>query len=301
MSDQRWTVMRLIDWTKDHFAKAGLENPRLEAEVLLCHVVGMTRVELYTKYATIPGAESLARFKALIRRRIAGEPTQHLTNKAEFYGVPLYVDDRVLIPRPESERLVDVALETIDRETETTIADLCTGSGCIAVALARSLPAARILAIDISVDALEVARRNVEDIGLADRITLTEGDLTAPLRDAGRAGTLDMIVANPPYVRSDEVETLAVEIRDHEPRAALVAGPEGTEFHRRIAGGAPEMLRDGGALIMEIGEDQGPAVTGMMKMAGFREVKLTKDLSSRDRVASGLVASGVTIEGAPNG
>jgi len=293
MSDERWTVMRLIDWTKDYFAEAGLENPRLEAEVLLCHVLGMTRVEVYTKYATIPGAEPLARFRALIKRRIAGEPTQYLTNRAEFYSVPLYVDSRVLIPRPDSERLVDVAVETADREREIKIADLCTGSGCVALALARSLPEARIIAVDVSADALEVARRNVEDNGLAERITLMEGDLAAPLREAGLAGTLDMIVSNPPYVRSDEVERLAVEIRDHEPREALVAGAEGTEFHRRIAGESPEMLRGGGTLVMEIGEDQGAAVTDIMEKAGFREVTLTKDFSGRNRVVSGLIVCGV--------
>ena len=155
MSDERWTVMRLIDWTKDYFAGAGLENPRLEAEVLLCHVLGMTRVEIYTKYATIPGAGPLARFKALIKRRIAREPTQYLTNKAEFYSIPLYVDSRVLIPRPDSERLVDVALETAGPQQEIKIADLCTGSGCIALALARSLPKARIIAVDIRDHKLE--------------------------------------------------------------------------------------------------------------------------------------------------
>ena len=293
MSDERWTVMRLIDWTKDYFAGAGLENPRLEAEVLLCHVLGMTRVEIYTKYATIPGAGPLARFKALIKRRIAREPTQYLTNKAEFYSIPLYVDSRVLIPRPDSERLVDVALETAGPQQEIKIADLCTGSGCIALALARSLPKARIIAVDVSADALEVARRNVEDNGFTGRITLMQGDLAAPLRDAGLAGTLDMIVSNPPYVRLDEVDTLAVEIRDHEPRAALIAGPEGTEFHRRIARESPEMLRDGGALIMEIGEDQGPAVTAVMEEAGFREVRLSSDLSGRNRVVSGLIVCGV--------
>ena len=281
--------MRLVDWTRDYFARAGLEKPRLEAEVLLCHVLGMTRIELYTKHEKVPSKEDLARFKELIRRRLAGEPTQYLTHRAEFYGIEVFVDDRVLIPRSETELLVDRALEAAgDRNAPMKVADLCTGSACVALALAKTLPRAEIYAVDLSADALEIARRNIHENNMTDRIRVFRGDLTAPLEEAGLSGAMHVVVSNPPYVRTDEVDGLPVEVRAHEPLSALVAGPDGTEFHERIAGDCRRLLAASGALVLEIGCDQGPRVKEIMDNAGYHDVKVTRDYAGHERVVSAV-------------
>ena len=288
MDGERWTVLKLIEWTKDYLAEAGLPNPRLEAEVLLARVLDMTRVQIYTQYDSVPSREERARFKELIRRRIAGEPSQYLTHRAEFYSVPLFVDKRVLIPRPETEVLVDVAVAGVeDRNAPLRVADLGTGSGCIALALAKTLPNAVIYAVDRSEDALEVARRNIHDTKFEERVKVFSGDMTAPLLEAGLLGRLDLVVSNPPYVREDEFEGLPVEVRDHEPREALVSGPLGTECLARIIEAAPAVMAKGGRLILEISPDQSDDVKTMMTDAGFIDVTLTRDYAGRFRVVAG--------------
>ena len=288
MDGERWTVLKLIDWTKDYLAKAGLANPRLEAEVLLARVLDMTRVQLYTQYDSVPSREERARFKELIRRRIAGEPTQYLTHRAEFYSVPLFVDKRVLVPRPETEVLVDVAVAAVeDRNAPIRVADLCTGSACIALALAKTLPRATIYAVDRSEEALVVARRNIHDNGLDERVKVFSGDLLAPLMDAGLLGRLDLVVSNPPYVREDEFDRLPVEVRDHEPREALVAGSEGTELHARIIEAAPAAMAKGARLILELSPEQSDDVKAMMVAAGFTDVTFTRDYAGHYRVVAG--------------
>ncbi|MFH0963825.1 MAG: peptide chain release factor N(5)-glutamine methyltransferase [Planctomycetota bacterium] len=287
MSSESWTILKLIEWTRGYLERAHVENPRLDAEVLLAHVLDLTRIQLYTSYSRVPTGEELAKFRELIKRRAAGEPTQYLTQSSEFYSIALHVDNRVLVPRPETELLVDVALACVDdRSASLAIGDLCTGSGCVAIALATSLPGAVVHAVDSSADALEVARRNVHATRLSERVRVLQGDLTGPLRDAGLLGAIDMIVSNPPYVRDSEVDSLPREVRDHEPRAALVAGPRGTEFHERIAHESRDLLRENGPLILEIAESQGAEVAEILKCAGFRDVKLMRDYAGRHRVAS---------------
>jgi len=284
---ETWTIVKLIDWTKDYFENARIDNPRLDAEILLAHVLHMTRIELYTRYATIPSKEELATFRELIKRRIAAEPVRYLTHATEFYSLPLHVDNRVLIPRPETEFLVDTVLASLpDRNLPVQIADLCTGSACIALALAAALPNARLYAVDNSADALEVARRNARDNQLTDRVRFFQGDLTAPLANAGLADALDVVVSNPPYVSESEFASLPREIREHEPRPALVAGPVGTEFHQRITRASREFLKHDGRLFMEIAETQGGPVSDILNGDGYRDVKLVRDYAGLHRVVS---------------
>ena len=287
MSAEAWSILKLIDWTKGYFEDARIENARLDAEILLAHVLDMTRIELYTRYATIPSKEELAKFRELIKRRVAGEPVRYLTHTTEFYSLPLHVDNRVLIPRPETELLVDAVLAAFPRrDADLQIADLCTGSACIALALAKSLPNARLYAVDNSGNALEVARRNAHDNQLTDRVRFFQGDLAAPLADAGLAGALDAVVSNPPYVGESEIASLPREIREHEPRSALVAGPVGTEFHQRIAAASREFLKDGARLFMEIAETQSGPVSDILNGAGYQDVKLVRDYAGLHRVVS---------------
>ena len=307
-----WTIGRLIEWTRTFFEKKGISQPRLEAEILLAHVLGLERIALYLQYDQTVGEEVRAAFRDLVRRRVGREPTRYLTGACEFMSLALKVTPACLIPRPETEQLVEEVLRlagvrrrppvalgpaaedygTVGPGEESVAAaasplaaiDLCTGCGCIAVGLAAYLPGIRIVATDISREALEVARANAEAHGAADRITLLEGDLYEPL-DAADAAPADFLVANPPYVAEAEWETLQPEISGHEPRAALVAGPKGTEIIERILRGAPAYLRPGGRLLVEIGAEQGETAVRMAgAVRGLGDVQVLKDYAGLDRI-----------------
>ena len=253
-ADAEWTVGRLLTWTTGWLGRQGSESPRLDAEVLLAHVRGCPRIKLYTAFDTPVGDAERAVFRELVRRRAAGEPVAYLVGSREFFSLPFAVTGAVLVPRPETEGLVVRAIDLCrGREwpaAEIRIADVGTGSGAIAVAIATQLPAARVVATDVSAAALDVARRNVERHGVGDRVELVECDL---LDDPRAAGPFDLVVSNPPYVRDDEFATLPRDVRLHEPRTALVAGPTGAEIIRRLAPAAAERLVPGGWLFVEIG------------------------------------------------
>lgn len=255
------------------------ERPRLEAEVLLAHLLGRTRVALLA-HPEIPLTETrLRRYFALVDRRAEGEPLPYLTGEIEFFGLPFTVTPEVLIPRPETEQLVDLALRWMKSHPVQEVVDVGTGSGCIAVALAVRAPDVRIYATDLSVAALEVARTNAERHGVARRITFLHGDLLAPL-----LGPVDLIVSNPPYVANREWETLPPSVRQ-EPREALLAGPEGLDVLRRLLSQAGEALRPDGLLLVEIGEHQGAAVQALARRTfPEAEVQVLPDLAGKDRV-----------------
>ncbi len=272
-----WTTLAVLSWTAGRFAERGLGSARLDAEVLLAHVLKTTRVALYTGFDKPLEETELAAYRELIKRRLAGEPVAYLVGEQEFWSLPLAVDARVLIPRRDTETLVEVAL----RAGGHRIADVATGSGAVALALAKERPEARILATDRSADALAVARANVERHGMADRIELRQGDLVEPLD-----GEYDLIVANPPYVPTGDLAGLAPEVR-REPRLALDGGPDGLDVIRRLVPAARPLLVDGGTLAIEHGHDQGAAVRGLFEAAGYRDVVTTSDLAGNERVTSG--------------
>ncbi|MDP6380091.1 MAG: peptide chain release factor N(5)-glutamine methyltransferase [Phycisphaerae bacterium] len=296
--DNSWTIGKLIDWTRKFFESRGIEEPRLEAEILLAHVLGLQRIELYTNYASTVESTQRAGFRELVRRRSEHEPSQYLTGCCEFMSLAFKVTPACLIPRPETELLVEEAVRAITQNQTPPleqneraeagpaplIADICTGCGCVAVALAVNVPQARLLAADISPDAIALAKENAEAHSVADRVEFFEGDLLAPLADY--AGKIDVLVANPPYVTEEEYGALAPEIRDYEPRDALVAGPAGTEMHRRIIAEAAEYLKPGGILLMEIAANQGDDVLKSLAEAGtYTDEAILKDYSKHDRVA----------------
>ena len=254
------------------------ETPRLDAEVLLAHTLGWSRARVLSRLQETISDEMLQQFRTLILRRAAREPVAYLVGRKEFYGLEFVVDRRVLVPRPETETLVDAALEWAkQRPGPLVIADIGTGSGCIAVALAVHLPQAHIYAIDLSSDALAVARQNVIRHHVDASVTLLTGDLLAPLPQP-----VDLLVSNPPYTVLDEVDP---GVRMHEPHLALDGGSDGLAVYRRLFAAAPSALRPGGALMLEIGATQARAVVDLARQA-FPEavIRVRQDLAGRDRV-----------------
>ena len=250
MSDDVWTVGRLLTWTTDWLTTKGSESARLDAEVLLAHVRGCQRILLYTAFDTPVSDAERARFRELVKRRGDGEPVAYLVGNREFFSLPFAVSPAVLVPRPETEGLVVRVIDLCKPLTASRIIDVGTGSGAIAVTLAKHLPRARLVATDISPAALAVARENAARHGVAERIEFLECDL---LSAPQAAGPWDVIVSNPPYVRDDEFDALPRDVRLHEPKGALVAGPTGVEVVVRLAADAVGSLAAGGWLVVEIG------------------------------------------------
>lgn len=249
---ESWTIGRLLTWTADYLKQHGSDTPRLDAEVLLAAARGCSRIQLYTAFDEEADDATRQTFRDWVRRRAEGTPVAYLVGYREFYSMRFRVTPDVLIPRPETEllvvRLLDLAKERNAQSPEPAIADVGTGSGIIAICAARQLPRARVTAIDISAAALDVARANAADHGVAERIDWIEGDLFANVADR----QFDFIVGNPPYVRSAEYAALAKTVRDFEPRGALLAGDRGTEVIERLVPQAAERLRGGGWLLLEI-------------------------------------------------
>jgi release factor glutamine methyltransferase len=296
---ESWSIGRLLKWTADYLHAHGSESPRLDAEVLLAETLGCQRIDLYTRFDETPGEEIRAAFRALVRRRADGMPVAYLVGRREFYSLSFRVTPDVLIPRPETELLVVAVLDLAKRLSGdagpnatngpaskiTTIADVGTGSGIIAVCLAKHLPDCRVTAIDVSRAALAVAAGNVKQHGVADRIDLVESDLFTRVPSDRR---FDVIVSNPPYVTQAEMEHLPADVRKFEPRGALLAGPRGTEVIEALIPQAAERLLPGGHLLMEVSPTIHDAVRGLLEADGRFELAATiKDLARLPRVVQG--------------
>lgn len=280
---QTWTTLSVLDWTTKRFTEAGIAGARLEAQLLLAHVLQCTRMQLYTAFDKPLAEGELAGYRALIKRRLGGEPVAYLLGEHEFWGIPLHVDPSVLVPRPDTETVIEVARSTrADRAAPCRVLDLCTGSGAIALALAKELPGAQVIATDVSAEAVAIARRNALRAGLGDRVEVRHGDLFAPV--AGE--TFDLIASNPPYIATAVIETLSAEVK-REPRLALDGGVDGLAFYDRICAEAPAYLGPGGALVVEHGFDQADAVRARFERAGFTGVALVHDLGKQPRVTWG--------------
>jgi release factor glutamine methyltransferase len=280
-----WTVGRLVRWAADDFRGRGIESPRLEAELLLAHALDTDRMRIIVEPNRELDDGELARYRDLIKRRRKGEPVAYLRGHKEFYGRSFRVDERVLVPRADTEILVETALtRTADRSMGRRYLDLCTGSGCVAISLAKERPASQLFAVDASADALAVAKENAVRLGA--QIAWLFGDLFAPLEAYG--AKFELITANPPYIPEGELGSLSPDIRDFEPRLALSGGADGLDVIRRIVSGAPRFLRPGGVLAVEMGMGQASRVFDLFGEAGFMAVKIDKDYGGHDRVASGV-------------
>lgn len=293
LPDPHATVDQALKWAVETLRDIS-ETPRLDAEILLAHALGWSRVRVLAGARENIPADALQTFCALVLRRAAREPVAYLVGRKEFYGLEFIVDRRVLVPRPETETLADAALEWARRRFSSQdtllIADIGTGSGCIAVALAVHLPNALIYATDLSPDALAVARQNIELHGVANRVTLLCGDLLAPLPQP-----VDLLVSNPPYTVFEEIDP---GVRLHEPHLALDGGNDGLAVYRRLLAAAPQVLRPGGALMLEIGAMQAEAVTALARQAfPGAAVHVRRDLAGRDRVVMVETVEGAKVEG----
>jgi release factor glutamine methyltransferase len=283
-----WTIQKLLNWVTAYLTDKGVDSPRLSAELLLCHTVGLTRIGLYTQFNRPVPQQELDQLHDLVKRAGLHEPVAYLTGRTEFYSIELDITSDCLIPRPETELLVQRAIEFLrTRDGVQFVCDLCTGSGCIAVAVAKNFSNARVIATDISAGALEVAAGNVAKHQLGERVELLQGDLFEPLVRQLDVGAFDLITCNPPYVSSAEYETLAKNVRDYEPKSALLAGDEGLDIYRRLIDKVDQFLKPGAALMLEIGYAQGPAVRDLLEETGaFVEIKIEKDAHDNDRVVT---------------
>lgn len=286
-ASEAWTIRRVITWGTEDLKKRGIGSPRLEVELLLGLVLKMTRVQLVIDADRPLAKAELDRYKALHKRRRTGEPVAYLTGVREFYGRPFRVDARVLIPRPDTEILVETALaRTKHVSLSARVLDLCTGSGCVAITIGRERPTARVIAVDISKDALSLAQENALRLG-AVNVGFLLGDLFAPLGPPGRV-RFDLITANPPYIPDEEIPKLQQDVRDFEPKLALAGGPDGLDIVRRIVTDAPSYLDEGGCLAIEVAFGQAQAARELFVKRGFREVEITRDLGGIERVVSGI-------------
>ena len=280
------TYNELYIQLRKQLKEIGVEACSLEARLLLAYAAGKTPEKLLQDLQLYTSTEIEAKTAELTRRRLDGEPVAYLTGSWEFYGLELTVTPDVLIPRADTEILVEKVLElTEDRSAALRVLDLCTGSGCIGCALGHALPKSRLTLADLSREALNLAKLNARNCGLGGRTLCVEADaLDEP---APQLGLFDLIVSNPPYIASTEIETLDSSVRDYEPRMALDGGADGLQFYRNILKKWTCLLRPGGWLLLEIGETQAADVTALMAAAGLREIGLARDTAGLDRVVFG--------------
>ncbi len=285
MKEQVWTIGRVVRWAADDFRSKGIESPRLEAELLLAHVLGVDRMRILLDQDRPLTPEELARYREVIKRRRAREPVAYIRGEREFYGRVFRVDARVLIPRPDTEILVETALRrTQHLSMSGRMLDLCTGSGCVATTFALERPTWQVTGTDLSEGAIEVARDNAHRLGAIWNVRWLVGDLFEPVGDE----RFDLITANPPYIPLGEAEELSPDIRDYEPHISLFGGADGFAITSRIIDEAPRHLRRRGILALEIGAGQADEVVALFEKAGFVEVERTRDYGNHERVVSGI-------------
>jgi release factor glutamine methyltransferase len=284
-----WTVRNLLTWTAKHFAAKGIDDPSKEARLLLAHVLACRPIDVLTRYDDQPTDIERQQFRELIRRRTDGCPVAYLVGTKDFYLLTFEVTPSVLIPRPDTETLVQAGVDFLKGKPTPHVADLCTGSGCVGVSIAHQIKTCRVTAADISPEACAVAVRNAHRNGVSERVAVLTGDLFAPLPAGAR---FDLITCNPPYIAQSEIETLDSGVRDFEPRLALDGGPDGLQFYLRLASTAAAWLKPGGCLMVEVGWTQDAAVRDLFAAAGLTSLGSLKDREGRWRVVRVKGSSG---------
>ena len=279
---ESWTVRRILDWTTAHLTKHGSDSPRLDAEVLLAYARKCERIRLYTNYEDeVSGAERTL-MRALVQRRAKSEPVAYLVGNREFFGLDFYVDQNVLVPRPDTETLVMELVDEAKKAASPFILDLCTGSGCIAISAASHCPHASFLATDISGAALAIAEKNAESNGLSQKIQFLQSDYFGAISNDS---AFDIIASNPPYIPDAEIESLEADVRQHEPRLALAGGADGLDYYRKIIQEADSYLKDEGVLLLEFSPEQEASLRQLFEASGkYTEISVKSDLAGRARV-----------------
>ncbi len=295
-AEKLWTIGALLQWTSNFFTRNNIDEPRLSAELLLAHALGCNRMALYTRYEHVPTTEQTAAFRELVKRRRENTPVAYLIGRTSFFSFDLAVSPAVLIPRPDTETLVEQVIRIVRQipgwETPN-ILDLGTGSGCIAIALAKSLPGAQLVASDVSPEALTMARANADSLAVADRIRFIQGDLFAPLVQPPTPGAFHVIAANPPYIATGQLRELMPQVRDHEPTLALDGGPDGLDFYRRIGDEAAGFLIPGGLLIVETAFNQTEQVRQLFQTnTQLGDLRIVTDAAGHPRCVLARKAGG---------
>ena len=285
MSADTWTLQQLLTWCTDDFRKRGIPSPRLDAELLVGHALGIDRVRIYLDFERPLTPEERASIRALVERRRRREPVAYIIGERAFFGRMFTVGPGVLVPRPDSETLVERALELLPKEEAQAVLDVGTGSGCLGITLAAERPLAQVTLVDISEDALRVAQQNAERLGVSERVSTLHSDLFAAV--TAPAGGFDLIVSNPPYIPTGDLAGLMPDVIQHEPRLALDGGRDGLDCVRALVTGARQQLRAGGALLIEIGIGQADACVALLTESSFTDACAHKDLGRIPRVVEG--------------
>lgn len=277
--DEQWTILNTIKWLTEYFEKKGIPEARLNAEHIIAHSLEIKRLDLYLKFDCILKKDELSKLKPLIERRAKREPLQYIIETQPFRNIEVKVNKDVLIPRPETEIVVEEALKRIDTETEIDVLEIGVGNGAILKSMAEERQNLRMTGVEISSEALDVAKENLKDY--EDRITLFQGDLFSPI-----SGTkFDLIISNPPYIPFNRWKELEPEVRDYEPKGALVAGEDGLDFYRRIFNDVHSYIKPDGWLILELGDGQAKQINTLaVKNGRLVNLQIIKDLNNKDRV-----------------
>ena len=291
------TVQEALKDAADRLENSGASTPLLDAEVLLCEVLQIDRLYLYIQRGRSLTQEENDAFEAFLEKRIQGVPLQYIIHRQEFMGLDFYVEEGVLIPRPDTEILVETVLQWVNAEQAfkghqdiLKIVDLGTGSGAITVSLAKYIEKVQVYSVDLSEKALAIGQKNAEKHGVLEKITFLKGDLLHPLDEEDLFGKIDILVSNPPYIPEKDIEGLQIEVAKYEPRMALDGGPDGLDFYRRIVGRGDWFLRPGGLMALEVGHDQADAVKNMMVAKNkYANIKKHKDLAGIERVVTATV------------
>lgn len=280
----RRSAADLIRWGESRLSEASSDRPRLEAQILLAHTLEVSRDHVLAGLITDVTDEQARGYCRLVLRRASGTPFAYVLGYQDFYGLRFTVTPATLVPRPETELLVDVALERLNGMDEPMLIDVCSGSGCAAIAVAYNAPSLRVLSMDISPEATEVARHNGAAHGVEDRVCVICADLLTPVA----ACSVDIVIANPPYIRSSEIPDLQTEVRDWEPRIAVDGGPDGMLIHRRLLPQAYMVLRSGGLFALEVAAGQAADAARALRDSGFAAIRSRADLAGHERVVMGI-------------
>jgi len=289
-SGDTWTIQRILQWTAEYLKGRGVESARLESELMLAHARGCQRIHLYTDFESIVPEQQRTAMREMVQRRARREPLSYIIGEREFYGRSYHVGPGVLIPRPETEILVDVALEHLPADSADTVVDVGCGSGCIAVTMAMQRSGLQVLATDVSLDALSFSRINIARYDVESRVQLFEGNLLTPL-PASDTPTIAGVISNPPYIRDGDMAGLAPEVAEYEPSDALVGGSDGLDVIRELVEQSAAHIRPGGFFAVEIDPPQASDVCRLLELAGFTQCRVRQDLNQQDRVVQAVRSS----------
>ncbi len=283
-TDEPWTVRRVLDWTINYLKESGSENPRLDAEILLAHSRNCPRIQLYTQFDEPLSDTERSQMRSLVKRRATAEPVAYLVGHREFFSLNFEITRDVFIPRPDTETLVAAALDLLKPLSSPQVLELCTGSGCIPIAITKNHSTVQITTVEKNPAPFDVATRNIEKHELSQRVNLIRGDLFGPIEANSQ---FHLIVSNPPYVLKAEIETLDADVRDHEPHCALDGGEDGLDLVRVLINESPDYLSNGGWLLFELDPAQAETACELMQERGFTEIRTEDDLSQRPRAVLG--------------